>query len=141
MLPVVGSDFGETAGSGVGDLRLQYSWTPSVELTASPWLPNAFGLGFGLIVPTGDPAKGTGDDRWVAIPTFGWVIPIGERFSILPTLQYFETFNEGPDAAGIQRREPRAGLHLRDALEIWFTTLPRCSGISSRSRTRTSTTR
>ncbi len=46
------------------------------------WEEATLGMGFGLIVPTGDPAKGTGADRWVAIPTLGWVFPIGERFAI-----------------------------------------------------------
>ena len=54
-------------------------------------------MGFGLIVPTGDPAKGTGVDRWVAIPTLGWVFNIGERFALQPSLQYLYSFDELPE--------------------------------------------
>lgn len=94
-VPIVGADLGETEGSGIGDLQLQYSYVPSAKLTAESWVPNTLGMGFGLIVPTGDPDKGLGDDRWIAIPTFGWVFVVGERFSILPTLQYFHSLQEG----------------------------------------------
>ncbi len=94
-LALVGSDVSDAVGSGIGDTRFQYSWVPSAELTASSWVPNTLGMGFGLIVPTGDAAKGTGADRWVAIPTLGWVFLIGDHFSILPSLQYFYSFGEG----------------------------------------------
>lgn len=94
-LALVGSDISNAEGSGVGDTRLQYSWVPSATITAGAWVPKTLGMGFGLIVPTGDAAKGTGADRWVAIPTLGWVFLIGERFSILPSLQYFHSFGEG----------------------------------------------
>ncbi len=123
-LLLVGSDLGETEGSGIGDLRLQYSWTPSVRLSASPWVPQAFGLGFGLILPTGDPAKGTGDDRWVAIPNFGWVFPIKKRFSILPTLQYFKTFNEGPDGIEFSAANLELGFIYVTKSEFWFNYTP-----------------
>jgi hypothetical protein len=81
-------------GSGIGDTRLQYSWVPSANITAAAWLPTTLGMGFGLIVPTGDPAKGTGVDRWVAIPTLGWVFTLGERFALQPSLQYLYSFGE-----------------------------------------------
>jgi len=51
-------------------------------------------MGFGLIVPTGDPAKGTGVDRWVAIPTLGWVFTVGKKFALQPSLQYLYSFSE-----------------------------------------------
>ncbi len=94
-LALVGSDVSNAVGSGIGDTRLQYSWVPSAAITAGAWVPTTLGMGFGLIVPTGDAAKGTGADRWVAIPTLGWVFLIGERFSILPSLQYYHSFGEG----------------------------------------------
>ena len=81
-------------GTGIGDTRLQYSWVPSANITAAAWVPTTLGMGFGLIVPTGDPAKGTGVDRWVAIPTFGWVFTLGEKFALQPSLQYLYSFSE-----------------------------------------------
>lgn len=95
---LVGSGLSESEGSGIGDTQLQYSWVPSARITAAAWVPSTLGMGFGLIVPTGDPAKGTGADRWVAIPTLGWVFSIGERFAIQPSLQYLYSFNEGSAA-------------------------------------------
>ena len=97
-VPFVGADLSQTGGSGIGDLQLQYSYVPSTRLSASSWVPNTLGLGCGLILPTGDPTKGIGGDRWIVIPTLGWVFVVNERFSILPTLQYFHSFGEGPEA-------------------------------------------
>jgi hypothetical protein len=91
---LVGSDVPGANGSGIGDTRIQYSWVPSANITAAAWVPTTLGLGFGLIVPTGDPAKGTGVDRWVAIPTLGWVFTLGERFALQPSLQYLYSFND-----------------------------------------------
>ena len=91
---LVGSDVSGAEGSGIGDTRLQYSWVPSADITAAAWVPTTLGLGFGLIVPTGDPAKGTGVDRWVAIPTFGWVFTLGKKFALQPSLQYLYSFGE-----------------------------------------------
>lgn len=93
-VPVVFSDISGAEGSGIGDTRLQYSWVPSAKITAAAWVPSTLGMGLGLIVPTGDPAKGTGVDRWVAIPTFGWVFTPGEHFAIQPSLQFLESFGE-----------------------------------------------
>ena len=98
---LVGSNLSNAKGSGVGDTRLQYSWVPSATLTANAWVPKTLGMGFGLIVPTGDAAKGTGADRWITIPTLGWVFNIGERFSILPSLQYLHSFREASAADDI----------------------------------------
>ena len=91
---LVGSDVSGAEGSGFGDTRLQYSWVPSAQITAAAWVPNTLGMGCGLIVPTGDPDKGTGVDRWVLIPTLGWVFPFGEKFALQPSLQYLYSFDE-----------------------------------------------
>lgn len=93
-MPLVRSDVVGAKGSGIGDTRLQYSWVPSAKITAAAWVPSTLGMGFGLIVPTGDPGKGTGVDRWVAIPTFGWVFTFGEKFALQPSLQYLQSFGE-----------------------------------------------
>jgi len=93
-VPLVRSDVTGAEGTGIGDTRLQYSWVPSANITAAAWLPTTLGMGFGLIVPTGDPAEGTGVDRWVAIPTLGWVFPLGKKFALQPSLQYLYSFDE-----------------------------------------------
>jgi hypothetical protein len=93
-MPLVRSDVVGARGSGIGDTRLQYSWVPSAKITAAAWVPTTLGMGFGLIVPTGDPAKGTGIDRWVAIPTLGWVFTLGKKFALQPSLQYLYSFGE-----------------------------------------------
>ena len=80
-VPLVRSDVTGAEGSGIGDTRLQYSYVPSAKITAAAWVPTTHGVGFGLIVPSGDPARGTGFDRWVAIPTPGWVFTFGQQFT------------------------------------------------------------
>lgn len=123
-VPIVGADLGETEGSGIGDLRLQYSYVPSARLTANSWVPNTLGMGIGLIVPTGDPDKGIGGDRWIAIPTIGWVFVIGERFSILPTLQYFHSLQEGSTADDFSSANLELGLLYVFRSEFWLNYTP-----------------
>jgi hypothetical protein len=121
---LIGSEYSETEGSGVGDLRLQYSFVPSAKLTASPWVPTSLGMGFGLIIPTGDPEKGTGDDRWVAIPTIGWVANITKRLAILPTLQYFDTFREGESGQEFSAANLELGFLYVTRSEFWVNYTP-----------------
>jgi len=121
---LVGSELSNTEGSGIGDTRLQYSWVPSAKITAAAWVPSTLGMGFGLIVPTGDPAKGTGDDRWVAIPTFGWVFNVNERFSILPTLQYLQSFNEAAESDKLSAANLELGLLYVFKSELWLNYTP-----------------
>ncbi len=121
---LVGSDISNAEGSGVGDTRLQYSWVPSAKLTASGWLPKTLGMGFGLIVPTGDAAKGTGEDRWIAIPTLGWVFLIGERFSILPNLQYLHSFKEGSAGEDISAANLELGFLYVWSSRYWIRYTP-----------------
>lgn len=121
---LVGSDLSGAEGSGIGDTRLQYSWVPSAKLTAASWVPNILGMGFGLIVPTGDPSKGTGDDRWIAIPNVGWVFVVNERLSFLPTLQYLQSFNENPAADDISAANLELGLLYVSKSEFWINYTP-----------------
>jgi hypothetical protein len=121
---LIGSEYSETEGSGVGDLRLQYSFVPSAKLTASPWVPTSLGMGFGLIIPSGDPEKGTGDDRWVAIPTIGWVVAITKGLSFLPTLQYFDTFREGEAGQELSAANLELGFLYVTPSEFWVNYTP-----------------
>ena len=121
---LVGSDLSNAVGSGVGDTRLQYSWVPSAPITASAWVPNTLGMGFGLIVPTGDVGKGTGADRWVAIPTLGWVFLIGESFSILPSLQYFHSFGEDSAAQDFSSANLELGFLWVWSSRFWINFTP-----------------
>ena len=101
-LPVVDAGLADVEGSGIGDLLLRYNWVPALTLTADPWVPNNLGIGVGLLVPTGDPAKGTGGDQWVIAPSFGWAAKIAKRTTLLPQLQYMKSFAEGELAQGAE---------------------------------------
>ncbi len=101
-LPVVDAGLADVEGSGIGDLLLRYNWVPALTLTADPWVPNNLGIGLGLLVPTGDAAKGTGGDQWVIAPSLGWAAKIAKRTTLLPQLQYMKSFAEGELAQGMQ---------------------------------------
>jgi len=101
-LPVIDSRLSDVEGSGIGDLLLRYNWVPALTLTADPWVPNSLGIGVGLLVPTGDPTKGTGGDQWVIAPSLGWAAKIAKRTTLLPQLQYMKSFAEGELAQGAE---------------------------------------
>ena len=124
IVPLVGSNVSDTGGSGIGDTHLQYSWVPSATLTASAWVPNTLGMGFGIIIPTGDPAKGTGSDRWVVIPTLGWVFNLGERFSFLPTLQYLYSLSEGTRGEDLSAANLELGILYVAKSGFWINYTP-----------------
>jgi hypothetical protein len=101
-LPVVAAGLADVEGSGIGDLLLRYNWVPALTLTADPWVPNNLGIGLGLLVPTGDAAKGTGGDQWVIAPSLGWAAKVAKRTTLLPQLQYMKSFAEGELAQGAE---------------------------------------
>lgn len=123
-LPFVGADFSETEGSGIGDVVVQYSWAPSVRLDANPWFPRSLGMGLTLILPTGDPDKGIGSDRWVVIPNFGWVVSITRRFSFLPLLQYFRSFDETSDEDELELVNLDLGFVYVTPIGLWVNYTP-----------------
>jgi len=123
-LPFVGAKISETEGSGIGDLVAQYSWVPSVELDANPWFPRSMGIGLTLILPSGDSDKGIGDDRWVAIPNLGWVVPINRRFSFLPLLQYVRSFDEMSEEDDLELVNLELGLTYVSPGGFWVNYTP-----------------
>ena len=126
-LPVVNSSLASVDGSGIGDLLLRYNWVPAQTLTADPWVPNSLGIGLGLLVPTGDAAKGTGGDQWVAAPSFGFVAKLGKRTTLLPQLQYLKSFAEGDLAQGMETASLSADLVHVFLSEFWIQYTPSVS--------------
>ena len=115
------------SGSGIGDLLLRYNWVPSLTLTADPWVPNSLGIGLGLLVPTGDAAKGTGGDQWVIAPSLGWAAKIAKRTTLLPQLQYMKSFAEGELAQGMQTIALSADLIHVFLSKFWVQYTPAAS--------------
>ena len=126
-LPIVNSRLAEVNGSGIGDLLLRYNWVPSLTLTADPWVPNSLGIGLGLLVPTGDAAKGTGGDQWVIAPSLGWAAKIAKRTTLLPQLQYMKSFAEGELAQGMQTIALSADLIHVFLSKFWVQYTPAAS--------------
>jgi len=126
-MPIVNSRLAEVNGSGIGDLLLRYNWVPSLTLTADPWVPNSLGIGLGLLVPTGDAAKGTGGDQWVIAPSLGWAAKIAKRTTLLPQLQYMKSFAEGELAQGMQTISLSADLIHVFLSKFWVQYTPAAS--------------
>jgi hypothetical protein len=114
-------------GSGPGDTLLRYNWAPKQSLTANPWVPNNLGTGIGLLIPTGDPEKGTGGDQWVIGPTLGIVTRLGQRTSLLPQLQYLRSFGEGDLALGTETLSLSFGILHVTRSEFWVQYTPAVS--------------
>ena len=126
-LPVLSANLSSVKGSGIGDMLLRYNWVPAMTLTAEPWVPNSLGIGLGLLVPTGDPSKGTGGDQWVLGPTFGFVAKLGKRTNLLPQLQYLMSFAEGELAQGMETVSLSADLIHVFLSEFWIQYTPALS--------------
>ncbi len=126
-LPVVNSQLTEVDGNGIGDLLLRYNWVPSMTLTADPWIPNSLGIGLGLLVPTGDAARGTGGDQWVLAPSFGIVAKLAKRTNLLPQIQYMKSFAEGELAQGMQAISLSADLIHVFLSKFWVQYTPSVS--------------
>jgi len=126
-LPVVSASLAGVDGSGIGDLLLRYNWVPAQTLTADPWVPTSLGIGLGLLVPTGDAAKGTGGDQWIAAPTFGFVAKLGKQTNLLPQLQYMKSFAEGELAQGMQVISLSADLVHVTRSKFWVQYTPALS--------------
>ncbi len=126
-LPVIDSRLSDVEGSGIGDLLLRYNWVPALTLTADPWVPNNLGIGLGLLVPTGDAAKGTGGDQWVIAPSLGWPAKIAKRTTLLPQLQYMKSFAEGELAQGTQTISLSVDLIHVTRSKFWVQDTPAAS--------------
>ena len=126
-LPVLDANLADVEGSGIGDLLLRYNWVPALTLTADPWVPNNLGIGIGLLVPTGDAAKGTGGDQWVIAPSLGWAARLGKRTTLLPQLQYMKSFAEGELAQGVEAISLSLGIVHVTRGEFWVQYEPSAS--------------
>lgn len=100
----------ENEGFLLSDTAINYSWTGNTKVEARPWLPNRFGSGLGLVVPTGSPEKGAGGDMWIVTPYLGLVKTAGKKLVVLPTLSYMQSFAEGDLAVPIQAIAAEIGL-------------------------------
>lgn len=110
----------ENEGFLLSDTVLNYSWSGRTKVEARPWLPNRFGSGLGLVIPTGDAEKGAGGDMWVANPYLGLVKTVSEKLVILPTLSYTQSFAEGDLAVPIQAIGAEIGLLYELSSKWWL---------------------
>lgn len=115
-----GLTFGvEGEGFALGDSRIGWSWAGRERVSARPWLPNRFGSGVELLVPTGNAERGFGGDMWVVTPYLGAVKVVKERFILLPTLIASQSFAEGDQAVPLRALGAEVGL-LYEAGERWW---------------------
>ncbi len=103
IAPLVDEGLDSSINMSAGDLMFGYSYTPGHTLNANPWVPSDFGTGIGLLIPTGDPNRGTGLGSYVVAPRLGFVKRLGSKFVISPTIAYEYSFKE--QANGVEVRE------------------------------------
>jgi hypothetical protein len=101
--PLVDEGLDSSINMSAGDLGFGYTYTPGHALNANPWVPSDFGTGIGLLIPTGDPDKGTGLGSYVVAPRLGFIKRLGSNFVISPTITYEYSFKEQAD--GVEVRE------------------------------------
>lgn len=80
---------------GVGDSIVTLQYDPSRNITASPWIPDTLGLHASIMAPTGNAAKGLGQDIWSSAIGAGWMYPIAGGFWLVPAANYEWSFREG----------------------------------------------
>ncbi|MEP4149283.1 MAG: hypothetical protein ABJL54_18835 [Halioglobus sp.] len=98
---------------GLGDTSLQLQYAPSVNITASPWVPDSIGLSATVVAPTGDPDKGLGGDNWILDVGLGWFFETGSNLWLAPAGFYENAVKVGSD--GIAMEEIGLGIGL-----IWL---------------------
>lgn len=116
----VSSQVDDSTGYLLSDTTLYYSWARGYDIEARPWLPNRFGSGVGLVVPTGDAEKGAGGDMWVVSPYLGLVKLVGKKLIILPILTFSQSFAEGDLAIPFQAIGAEIGLLLEITPKWWL---------------------
>ena len=100
IAPLVDEGLDSSINMSAGDLVFGYSYAPGHALNANPWVPSDFGTGIGLLIPTGDPDKGTGLGSYVVAPRLGFIKKLGSNFVISPTIAYEYSFKE--QAGGVE---------------------------------------
>lgn len=109
-LSVNTSYLSSTSYSGLGDSYFVFQYDPSEHLTASPWLPDNFGLNTTIRVPTGNADKGFGLDSWYVNLGIGLAFNLDRSLWLLPSVYYATTFSEEIDA--IPEEETGIGLNF-----------------------------
>ena len=105
---------------GIGDTTATLQYAPSLEITASPWVPDTIGFSAALTAPTGDAEKSLGADAWIVDVGLGWSFPTVSDLWLVPSAYYSASFDEGRYA--IPSREYGLSLELRWVFEggVWF---------------------
>ena len=98
---------------GLGDTSLQLQYAPSLDITASPWVPDSIGASVTVVAPTGDPDKGLGSDNWIVDLGLGWFFETRGNLWLAPAGFYEKAVKVGSD--GIPMEEIGFGMGL-----IWL---------------------
>lgn len=101
-IPYLDPNTGEGGNSGFGDVIAAYSFVPSAQASAHPWVPRTVGTGIAVLAPTGNANEGRSLDTWVVAPYVGIVRPLSDRFFFAPQLGYIHSL--GKTAGGVDLR-------------------------------------
>ena len=98
---------------GLGDTLFVFQYDPSERITASPWIPDSFGLNATIRAPTGNADKGLGEDNWLVNVGAGWAFNPYRDIWLVPAGYYETTFSEKQGAVS----DEETGISVNF---IWF---------------------
>ena len=96
---------------GVTDSVVLLQYDPTARLTANAFVPDTLGIAVGLQLPTGDAARGLGEDLWAMSLGGGWLLDFPLDFWLLPSIQHEWTFSEGSPDDERERTDLGLGLY------------------------------
>ena len=93
-VPYLDPDTNTVSNSGFGDAILSFSYVPSAQISAHPWVPRTVGTGIAVLAPTGNANEGRSLDTWVIAPFVGLVLPMTDRTFIAPQVGYVHSLDK-----------------------------------------------
>lgn len=123
-VPYLDPDTYSAGNSGFGDTVFSFSYVPSVEVGANPWVPRTVGTGIAVLIPTGDASEGRSADAWLVSPYVGLVIPLSDRLFVAPQLGYIHSLDTTADGTDLRLAFADVGLGFVANNGFWSSYFP-----------------
>lgn len=124
-LPYVDPALNTGGDSGFGDLVTSFSFVPSANISANPWVPRTVGSGIAVSAPTGNADEGRGLDTWVVFPFLGVVLPLSERFFFAPQIGYLHSIDTTVSGGKLRMMTIDTGLSFVTLTGFWVSYFPK----------------
>ena len=124
-LPYLDPDLNTGGNSGFGDLITSFSFVPSAQISANPWVPRTVGSGIAVSAPLGDADEGRSLDTWVVFPFLGVVLPFAEQFFFAPQLGYLHSINRTASGSKLRIMTLETGFSYVSLSGFWASYFPK----------------